>query len=660
VSVANFGGGGTPSDNGFQVTFNTAPLALTNVSPLSLTSLSGATGFVGETDKGGPVDNKGSVSATGNSAPVVTAPASFTIPLRTPFALTGSATDADGDTLTYLWEQNDRGGATGTGLTNNTKADGPLFRQFGVAANVTPAGTLEYESPGENAVTTNPTRVFPDLAQILANNTNAESGSCANVGCFSEFLPTATYVGFAGVNASPLSLHFRLTVRDGNPGAGGVNSADTTLLLATGAGPFLVTSPNTPLTWTGDTSQLVTWAVANTNVPPVSAANVAILLSVDGGLTYPHVLTVSTPNDGSQSIAVPNVNTTQARVMVAAVGNVFFDVSNSDFTIVSGSSAPVVTDNAPGGGAPAQFGGPVTPTVTVSATDADSLGTALNATAPGLPTGLTLAVGTTTPGPPGARTWTVSGNVTAPPATYPVTVTVTDEGAGVGTTTFNIVVSRAPTTTALVSSANPANGAQGVTFTATVTAGTPAGGVPTGSITFRDGPTTLATVPLDGAGQAVLTTASLSVGTHPITAEYSGDTNRNASTSSVLNQGIVIPAVSYFTVTPCRVVDTRGGAALVGQATRTLALAGICGIPATAKAVSVNFTVTQPTAAGNLRLFPSGIPVPLVASINYSAGQTRGNNAVVPLSVGGAIDAFAAQAAGTTVHLVVDVNGYFE
>jgi hypothetical protein len=666
VTVANFGGGGSPTDNGFQVTFNGGPLAGANVSPLSLTNLSGVTGFVGETDKGGPVDNKGStITPTGNSPPVVTAPATFTIPLRTPFALTGSATDPDGDTLTYLWEQTDRGGTTGTGLTSNAKTDGPLFRQFGTAANVTLAGTLQYYSPGENAVTTSPTRVFPDIVQILANDTNADSGSCGSVDCFSEYLPTASYVGFAGVNASPLSLHFRLTARDGNPGAGGVASADTTLLLAANAGPFRVVNPNTPLTWTGNTSQLVTWAVANTDIAPVSAANVAILLSVDGGLSFPYALAATTPNDGSQTITVPNVSTAQARVMVVAVGNVFFDISNADFTIVAGAPAPLVTDDAAGGGAPALFGGPVSPTVTVSATDADSLGTALNATAPGLPAGLSLAVATTTSGPPGARTWTVAGNVTAPPATYPVTVTVADEAARVGTTTFNIVVSRAPTTTALASSANPANGAQGVTLTATVTATTPAGGVPTGSVIFRNGPATLATVNLDASGQAVLTTASLAVGTHPITAEYSGDANRNASTSSVLNQGIVIPAVSYFTLTPCRVVDTRGGApvpgpALVGQTTRSLTLAGSCGIPAAAKAVSITLTVTQPTAGGNLRLFPSGTPVPFVASINYSAGQTRGNNAVVPLSVGGAIDAFAAQPGGTTVHLIVDVNGYFE
>jgi hypothetical protein len=121
----------------------------------------------------------------------------------------------------------------------------------------------------------------------------------------------------------------------------------------------------------------------------------------------------------------------------------------------------------------------------------------------------------------------------------------------------------------------------------------------------------------------------------------------------------------YFTVAPCRVVDTRGGApvggpALVGQQTRTLPIAGNCSIPSTAKAVSVNLAVTQSTAAGNLRLFPAGQPVPTVSSINYGAGQTRANNAVVQLASNGAVDAFVGQPAGTTVELILDVNGYFE
>ncbi len=665
VTVSSFGSAaGAPNDEGFQVTFNTAPLAGTNVSALSLTNVVNMTGFVGETDKGGAVDNKGfTITPTSNSAPVVTAPAAFTIPLRTPFALVGSATDADGDTLTYLWEQNDRGGASGTTLNNNTKVDGPLFRQFSTFANVTPAGTLEYYSPGENAVTTDPRRIFPDMPQILANNTNAETGTCANLDCFSEFLPTSSYTGFPVT--SPPQLHFRLTVRDGSDGGGGVNSADTTLTLAPGTGPFLVTAPNTALTWTGSTMQPVTWAVAGTSAAPVGATDVAIYLSLDGGLTWPHTLAASTPNDGTHTVLVPNVSTTQARVMVGGLSNIFFDVSNVNFTIVAGLPVPVVTNDAPGGGAIAPFGGPVAPTLTVSATDADSLGTALNASAPGLPAGLSLAVGTTTVGPPGARTWTVAGNVTAAPGTYPVTVTVTDEAAGSGQTSFDIVVGKAPTTTAVVSSTNPSDLGQPATFTATVTTGTPAGGVPTGTVTFRDGATSLGTGTLNGAGLADLTTFALAVGSHSITAEYAGDANRNGSTSPTLTQNVISPPLGFFTLAPCRVVDTRGGApvggpALSGQVVRALAIAGNCGVPATARAVSVNVTVTQPTAAGNVRVYASGMPTPVVSTLNYAIGQTRANNAIVPLSAGGAMDALATQTAGTTVELIVDVNGYFE
>jgi hypothetical protein len=125
-------------------------------------------------------------------------------------------------------------------------------------------------------------------------------------------------------------------------------------------------------------------------------------------------------------------------------------------------------------------------------------------------------------------------------------------------------------------------------------------------------------------------------------------------------------ALAYFTVAPCRVVDTRGtgapigGPVLGGQETRALAMAGNCGIPATARAVSVNVAVTQPTSGGNLRLFGSGEAVPTVATINYAAGQTRANNAVVKLNNSGSLSAFVGQPAGTTVHLIVDVNEYFE
>ena len=86
----------------------------------------------------------------------------------------------------------------------------------------------------------------------------------------------------------------------------------------------------------------MTWDLANTDIAPASTANVKISLSTDGGHTYPYALAASTPNDGSQAVTVPNVATTKARVKIEAVDNIFFDISNSDFTI---AAAPVVTNS---------------------------------------------------------------------------------------------------------------------------------------------------------------------------------------------------------------------------------------------------------------------------------------------------------------------------
>jgi len=343
-AIAGWPAGGTAtvsalSDTTFTVTFG-GTLAGVDVAPLSLVNCTaGCTGYINDVTAGGPTTRRGAVSANANIAPSVTTQPLYTIPVRTPFALTGSATDANDDPLTYMWEQNDRGAATGTGLISNSKTNGPLFRQFGTRAVIVGSNTLEYSSPGENHTTSDPTRVFPDMAQILSNNTNALTGTCptaqttptaADIECFSEYLPTAAYQGFAGVNAAPASLNFKLTARDGR---GGINNATTRLVLAPLAGPFLVTSPNTAVTLTSGTAQTVTWNVANTNVAPVDTANVKITLSVDGGKTWPYVLAASVPNSGSASVTMPALSTTAARVKIEAIGNVFFDVSNADFTI---------------------------------------------------------------------------------------------------------------------------------------------------------------------------------------------------------------------------------------------------------------------------------------------------------------------------------------
>jgi photosystem II stability/assembly factor-like uncharacterized protein len=134
---------------------------------------------------------------------------------------------------------------------------------------------------------------------------------------------------------------------------------------------------------------------------------------------------------------------------------------------------------------------------------------------------------------------------------------------------------------------------------------------------------------------------------------------------SALSFTVVGQAVSFYTVPPCRLVDTRnpngplGGPALVAGAGRSFSLGGVCGIPTTARSVSVNVTVTQGTTAGNLLLFPSGTEAPLASTINFTAGLTRANNAVVMLGTAASLAVRSRQAAGS-VHFILDVNGYFE
>jgi uncharacterized repeat protein (TIGR01451 family) len=119
-------------------------------------------------------------------------------------------------------------------------------------------------------------------------------------------------------------------------------------------------------------------------------------------------------------------------------------------------------------------------------------------------------------------------------------------------------------------------------------------------------------------------------------------------------------ALDFYTVTPCRVVDTRTTTALASAASRTLTLTGTCGIPATARAVAVNLTAVGATGAGYVTLWRSGTPQPVTSSINFPAGTTRSNNAVVDLASAGTLDAQAMVGGSGTVQLVIDVSGYFQ
>lgn len=237
------------------------------------------------------------ITATGNTPPTVNAGAGgLTIPINTPFTLTGSGNDADGDALVYSWEQFDLGPQ---GHPNTPSGSAPIFRSFPPVASAS--------------------RTFPQWSDILSNTQT-----------MGEILPSYTR-----------DLNFRLTARDNRANGGGVEYASVNIKVDESSGPFRVTSPNTNVTWCpGD--QTVTWDVANTNVEPVDVKNVNILLSTDGGLTYPITLISNTPNDGSQVVSFPCVKSTQARVRVEAVGNIFFDVSNVNFT-TGDNTAPTFT-----------------------------------------------------------------------------------------------------------------------------------------------------------------------------------------------------------------------------------------------------------------------------------------------------------------------------
>lgn len=229
--------------------------------------------------------------ATNNNFPVINfTSGDHSIPFLTPFMLTVDASDPDGDTLTYCWEQHDLGPS---GSQSNPTGNAPTFRSFNPSLS--------------------PTRIFPRLVSIV-------NGSASN----GEVLPSYAR-----------TMTFRITARDNRFNGAGVTYEDVKLTLTvinTGT-PFQVTSPNTIITWAGGSQENVTWNVSGTDQAPINTSNVDILLSTDGGFNYPDTLAANVPNNGLATVNVPSINTTTARIMVKSRGNVFFDISNTNFTI---------------------------------------------------------------------------------------------------------------------------------------------------------------------------------------------------------------------------------------------------------------------------------------------------------------------------------------
>lgn len=235
-----------------------------------------------------------STPAFTNLKPTADAGVNYSIPLLTPFKLTGIATGQPGEALTYCWEENDDA-ATNTPAASfpvDTKTVGPNFRSF--------------------EPTSVPYRYFPALATVLAGNTGTTWETLTSVGRTSKFT---------------------FTVRDNVLNGGQTNSDETTITTVATAGPFVVTSQSTAnINWTPGQQQTITWDVANTTAL-AGAANVNIRLSLDGGLTYDTILVSNTANDGTETITVPAVASLNCRVLVEPTANVFFAINSKAFSI---------------------------------------------------------------------------------------------------------------------------------------------------------------------------------------------------------------------------------------------------------------------------------------------------------------------------------------
>jgi phosphohistidine phosphatase SixA len=221
---------------------------------------------------------------SGNGIPAVDGGPDINVPMKTPFKLTATGTDPDGDALLYCWEERDLGPVAALGQRDDGRI--PLFRSF---------------SPATGSV-----RTFPQWSDIL--NHSETPG---------EQLATQAR-----------RMNFRVTVRDGR---GGISGDDVSVQIVASAGPFQVTSPASA-SLPSNLLQ-VTWDVANTDRSPVNSHFVHIILSTDGGNSFSFPLASTTPNDGTELVVLPNTAGPSLRTMVESADNSFFAVSPTNFQI---------------------------------------------------------------------------------------------------------------------------------------------------------------------------------------------------------------------------------------------------------------------------------------------------------------------------------------
>lgn len=520
----------------------------------------------------------GTLTSTGNAPPTISAPAnnsSYTIPSRTPFVLTATAADTNGDTLTYNWEQLNIGDANivNDPLTFFDTGNNPIFRTF--------------------APSRSPTRFFPSLRYILDNANQPPVNA--------PLLGTTTPSFFTGetLPTTNRTLAFQLTVRDNRPGGGGTEKVAVSVNVNAAAGPFAVTAPNTNVSWAAGSSQTVTWNVAGTTAAPVSANNVEIALSTDGGFTFPTILAASVPNSGSANVTIPagTPSTTRARLRVMAVGNIFFDISDANFTITSSNAVPTITPN--GGTVNVSQGGASATATVATVSGAGSL----TVTASQVPQELTVSVANNAGNV--SLTATAACSLYAPrtgTSTYPVLLTVTD-GAGAQSSAYvnvllsansvptlgtygNVIVVRG-TSTVVNPSAAPADGNNNAS-------------APTVSVSNLPGSGAGGSVSVAANGNvSIVTTNTTDLGTYPIrvtVADTCGATRIREFTARVLPPGAYLdPAGSQVIggnalIEPNECNELSFSVANVGNAAAT-------SVGATLSSSTVGVNITRPSAA---------------------------------------------------------------
>jgi subtilisin-like proprotein convertase family protein len=353
------------------------------------------------------------ITPLANSAPqIISTNGNVTIPAGTPFALTAEVIDADGDVLSYCWEQMDNQISTQPPVSTST--GGPNFRS--------------------NSPILSPTRYFPNLTALAAG------------GPFTwEVIPTVSR-----------TMNFRVSVRDQPLGVAGCNDFENaTVTTDAASGPFVVLYPSaTGIIWNAGTTETVTWDVANTDVAPVSCSNVDIYLSTNGGNSYPTLLADNVPNTGFANVTVPNVGTTTARIMVISSTGTFFDISNNNFEIVE-LSFDYTLNVTPTSIEVCQ---PTSAVYTVDIGSVDGYNDPVTLSVTGVPAGATATFSANPVTPAGTSLLTISNTNLALPGTYTLTI---EANSTTGIKTQNvelIILSNTPSPVTLVS---PTNGEVG-------------------------------------------------------------------------------------------------------------------------------------------------------------------------------------------------------